>query len=50
MSQANNGQYEEMIQNHICWIFLQIPVTSLQKAPNMNSGSTVDVLGPLTHI
>ena len=28
-------------------IFLQIPLPSLNKAPNRNCGSTLDVLGPL---
>ena len=49
MSQANNGQYEEMVQNHVCWNFLLIPVPSLNKAPTRNVGSTLDVLGPYTY-
>ena len=50
MSQANNGQYEEMVQNHNSRIFLQIPAPSLNKSPNRHFWSTFDVLGPLTNI
>ena len=33
MSQANNGQYEEMVQNYVCWIFFANTCTKLKQSP-----------------
>ena len=35
MSQANNGQYEEMVQNHVCRIFFANTFTKLKQKAQM---------------